>query len=410
MKILTVCSSLGIGGIERAAQNYTLGYHRAGHHVAFLNWGFEGVRQKILENHDIRVFAAGGDLADALKKANGFDPDIIHIHRRGWCDDREIYILEKLHKKGRRVIEQNVFGGVDYSPASDLIDVHLQLSKWCMWRWRRLLGVKQYSTAGVIAPNPVNPEDFNRSSDKEIEDFRSQFGIDKDAYVCGRIGQPIDGKWHPQTLIAFAELARLEKKAILLLIGMPESYQKILKSLPSDIQKRIFHIPLIYSDDELRKFYSSLDCFIHAANQGESFGYVLTEAMMCGCPVVTVNQPHKDNSQVEVVGHLQGGLVAGSMKQLSNAVIMLWSNPDLRKKIRKNARKHVLSRFDMTKIVSDVLRVAEITLESDNRMAIMRSLEKDEPLKTKIEDKDICTLYHNTIGSPSLKELFIVIK
>ena len=40
----------------------------------------------------------------------------------------------------RRVVETNVFSRVDYSPGADLIDVHFQLTKWCMWKWRRWLG------------------------------------------------------------------------------------------------------------------------------------------------------------------------------------------------------------------------------------------------------------------------------
>ncbi len=401
MKILTVCSGLGIGGIERAAQNYTLGYHRAGHHVAFLNWGFEGVRQKILENQDIQVFAAGGDLADALKKADSFNPDIIHIHRRGWCDDRETYILEKLYKKERRVIEQNVFGGVDYSPTSDLIDVHLQLSKWCMWRWRRLLGVKQYSTPGVIVPYPVNPEDFNRSSNGEIDDYLSRHNIERNAYICGRVGQPIEGKWHPQTLFAFATLVKKDHNAILLLIGMPPTYQKILNSLPLDVRQRIIQLPLTDSDNDLKIFYSSLDCFMHAANQGESFGFVLTEAMLCGCPVATVSQPHRDNSQVEVVGHMKGGIVAGSMKKLSDAVIRLWSDKELRQTIRKNARVYVIERYDINKVVATALRVAKIALSVGDRRSLIRLLNEDSDLQTAADDKEIYSLCHNTIGKPS---------
>jgi glycosyltransferase involved in cell wall biosynthesis len=408
MRILTVCSGLELGGTERAAQNFTLGYHRAGHQSAFLNWGMHGPRQEILENHDIPVFTAAGNLNHALAEADGFNPDIIHIHRRGWKDDRETYILKRLRRPERRILEQNVFGSIDYSPASDLIDVHMQLSKWCIWRWRRYLGKKNIETAGVIIPYPIVPTDFEPASKQEIETFFSRHSIDMNAYICGRVGQPFPGKWHPKTLIAFAELARLEPKAVLLLIGMPRSYQKIINSFPSDIQKRILQFPLTNSDDELKTFYSSLDCFIHATTQGESFGFVLTEAMLCGCPVVTVNQPHKDNSQVEVVGHMKGGIVAGSMKKLSEAVVMLWSDQELRQKIQKNVRASVIDRYDLTKVVATALHVAEIALSSGDRKTLIQLLNEDRSLQTKVDDKEIYSLYHNTLGNPSLRDIFLM--
>lgn len=401
MKILTVCHGMGLGGTERVAQTFSIGYQKAKHHVAVLNWGVSGPRQKILESLGIPVFTANNNLTSALADANDFKPDIIHIHRRGWRNDRETYVLQQLHNSKRRVLEQNVFGSVDYSPAADLIDVHFQISRWCMWRWRRYLGAKSLSTPGVIVPNPINPIDFEPVSNKEIEAFLKRYNIGRDAYICGRVGQPLEGKWHPETLIAFADLARKEHRAVLLLIGMPESLRKTLKSLPSDIQQRILQLPLTESDKDLRNFYSSIDCFIHAARQGESFGLVLAEAMLCGCPVITVSQPHKDNSQVEVVGHMRGGIVAGSMKKLSDAVIRLWSDEELRQTIRRNARAHVIQRYDITKVVATTLQVAEIASSAGDRKTLIRLLNEARNLQTAVANKEIYSLYHNTLGRPS---------
>ena len=77
------------------------------------------------------------------------------------------------------------------------------------------------------------------------------------------------------------------------LVGLPESLVPVLQSLPAEVRKQCVQLPLINSDHELSVLYSSLDCFLHAAASGESFGLVLTEAMLCGCPVVTVSRPYR---------------------------------------------------------------------------------------------------------------------
>ncbi len=53
-------------------------------------------------------------------------------------------------------------------------------------------------------------------------------------------------------------------------------------------QKNIRTIDFIKGDKALTDFYSSIDVFVHISAIGESFGYVLTEAMICGCPVITL--------------------------------------------------------------------------------------------------------------------------
>lgn len=405
MRILSVCAGLGIGGTERVAQNFSLGYVERGHQVAFLNYGAVGKRQKILEDSGIPVYNAENDLEKALKNAGDFDPEVVHFHRRGWESSRETYILKKLRKKNCCILEQNVFGEADYSSASLMIDVHLLLSDWCMWRWRRLLGVRSASTVGVIVPNPVNSEDFKRAEIGEIEEYRRRCGIGNTAYVCGRVGQPYYGKWHPQLLISFTTLLKAEPNAYLIVIGMPGELKKNLEALPADVKEHIIELPLTESDKELSIFYSSLDCFAHAAIQGESFGLVLAEAMMCGCPVVTLSRPHRDNSQAEVVGHMKGGLVAGSEKDFSEALKRLLEDAALRQNIRVNAREHVLDRFDKTVVIHKVLRIAEIALGSEDRAALIRKINDDRSLQTVVDSEHIRSLYTNVIGSPSFGDL-----
>lgn len=174
-----------------------------------------------------------------------------------------------------------------------------------------------------------------------------------------------------------------------------------MASLPADIRRRVVQRPLIASDKELSVFYSSLDCFLHAANQGESFGYVLTEAMLCGCPVVTACQPFKDNSQVEVVGHLRGGVVAGSLAGLGPALSCLRRDHDLRRTIAATARDHVLTRYDADKTAALVVEIAAMALRCRSHADLFRTLADDVRLRTDTSDDQILWLCNNVQDRPS---------
>ena len=405
MRILTICPGLGIGGTERSAVNFTLGYREAGHEVAFLNHGADGSRRSALEDAGVPVFTAGANPEGALAEAGRFDPEIIHIHRRGWRDDRETRLMEHLRASHRRILEQNVFGGADYSAGGRLVDVHLHLSGWCLWRWRRWLRAGGSRAVGVIIPDPVRAVDFRRATDAEIVAFREKLGIKRAAFVCGRVGQPIDGKWHPQMLWSFAELAAADREAHLVVMGMPAGLAGAVQSLPGGVRRRIVQLPVSEFDAELSTVYSALDCFLHIANQGESFGLVLVEAMLCGTPVVTVSQPHRDNSQAEVVGHRRGGLVAGSMGHVTQALLRMHDDVALRESIRAGAREAAASRFDVSVVVRKAIRVAEIALAASAPEELQARLRDGGELESAVDEARIDALIHDVEGSPSRWDL-----
>jgi len=405
MRILTVCRDLSRGGTQRVACTFSIAYKRAGHETAVLAWCGDGPRRASLEAAGIPVFSGAGGLAAAVAAADAFRPDIIHMHRPGMRNDAETELLRVLRRPDRRVLETNVFARVDRSPAADLIDVHFQLSAWCMWRWRRWLGAERRQHAGVVVPNAVEVADFQRAPAGDIAAFRAANDIPADAYVCGRVGQPAAANWHVQILRAFDCLARHHPGAYLVLVGLPQNLLSELESLPADVRRRVRRLPLTDSDRQLSLIYSCLDCFIHAAHSGESFGLVLAEAMLCGCPVVTASRPHKSNTPVELVGHRRGGLVAGSAKRLPQAVLALWADQELRRSVTATARQWVESRYASDKVAATALRVAQMALGCTDRRRLISALEACGDLKTETTDAEIRALLSDTLGGPDPLEL-----
>jgi len=406
MRILTVCGDLGIGGTQRVAQNFTLAYARAGHAVAALA-DTGGVRAEILRAQGVPVFLTEAGREQALRAVDEFDPQLIQIHRPGIASRADTDLLRRLRRAPhRRVIETNVFARVDYSEGADLIDVHTQLGVWNMWKWRTALGRESARRAGVVLPYPVERRDFARAGAGAIAEFRARHGIPAGAFVCGRVGQPHPSKWHASTVSAFDRLAGRDPGAHLVLVGPPPRIRAAVESLPADRRARVRLLEPITDGRELCTAYSAMDCFVHAALIGESFGMVLAESMLCGCPVVTASRPDRDNTQLEVVGHNVGGLVAASTRWLPEAVERMWAGPAERARMAAAGAERVAARFDADLIAAGAVRIGEVAIASKDRRELIDRLGAEPDLQTDVSDVEIHALLRDTLGRPSPVELF----
>jgi glycosyltransferase involved in cell wall biosynthesis len=412
MRVLTIVTDLGPGGTQRAAQNYSLGYQRHGHTVAVLALSSGGPRVSELGAAGIQVFLGGErseELDASLEAARAWRPDLIHLHRPGAADVRFGYALRRLKERGGPpVLETNVFSRVDFSPEGQLIDIHLHLSEWCLWKWQQWSRSLTPRPSGAVLPYMADGATFTPARPDEVAHFRTNYGIPPDAVVFGRIGQPNRAKWSPVLLTAFAEVARSLPSAYLVLVGLPEALYSHVSRLPDAARSRVVVIPFLAGDEALRQCYSSLDVFVHAAKIGESFGMVLAESMLCGCPVITLSTPAKDNSQLEVVGHHEGGLVVGRYQRLAEAMLLLARNRDLRQSLAVRARKRILDRFSSDQVMPRLLRIAESAASARNRQTLRERLEEDSELVTQADPAAIERLTEYAFGAPTLADKLLM--
>jgi glycosyltransferase involved in cell wall biosynthesis len=94
----------------------------------------------------------------------------------------------------------------------------------------------------------------------------------------------------------------------------------------------------------------------------EGLGLVLAEALACECPVVAFDLP----AIREVVIDGVTGLTARERdsSDLASKVIKLLDNPDLRKHLAREGRRHVLTRFDWEVISSRYTRLIDVLAKS----------------------------------------------
>ncbi|MEM6554176.1 MAG: glycosyltransferase [Planctomycetota bacterium] len=315
----------------------------------------------------------------------------------------ETELLRRLRKPDRRVVETNVFGRADRSDGARLIDAHFQLSRWCLWRWEKWAG--RNASPGVLVPYPVENDHFARPPEEVIRAFRAdRLGVPDDALVIGRIGQRMDGKWHPSLISAFATLTRHDHRVHLATIGMPEQCRGLLAQQDDEVRSRAIDIGFIDDDGLLAAAYAAMDVFVHAAVIGESFGYVLAESMLCETPVVAASRPHKDNSQIEVVGHGVGGLITRSTAGLAGATRTLLDDPDRRRDLGRRGRASVIERFDAEVVTRTALRVADHVVASNNPDTLRRRLADDNALVSRVGDGEVRALLEPLVGPGSIRE------
>ena len=333
MRILTVISSLSKGGAERAGVNFSIGYSKLGHdsRVLFF-YELDGSRRNILERNNIIIYKYErfDELAD-------WKPDLIHLHSHGLTEKTVINCL-KISKKAK-IVETNVFS--EPNPWSKYVDISYQLSNWCYWLFKKRTK-NLYKTA--ILGNPIICEDFWKASKNEIKKFKEKYEIPQNQIVLGRIGQSSDQKWSPKIIEVFEKLFKSYRNITLLLVNPPDTVIDKIKNSPCKNNIKI--IDVIYDDNLLRICYSSMDIFIHIASQGESFGIVLAEALLCQTPIVTLQTPWADNSQSELVGNERGGKVCFYQKSFTDAVKNLIEDEQLRKYYGRLGRKYIIENYN----------------------------------------------------------------
>jgi glycosyltransferase involved in cell wall biosynthesis len=377
IRFLTIVSALTRGGTERAAVNYALGYHRAGMPSAVLAYSGAGPRKEVLDDAGIPVFVGGksrGEQSAAIEQARAWTPDILHLNRPGLPDPISGSIVRSLLRSNMRSFETNVFSCVDETQDRLLFDLHFHLSHWCLWKWTQASRELEGRAPGVVVPYPVDTSSFSPATPEQRTVFRSALGIPADAVVFGRIGQPSPSKWSPILIESFRIAAEQFPHVWLVLVGCSKQLESSLLRLPSGVRARVKQLPLVDTDLELQSYYGSMDVFAHAAEKGESFGMVLCEAMLCGLPVITLNTPLRDNSQIEVVQNGKTGLVVSNRWEFTRAMLILAKDENLRRELGRNGPPRVRQNYAISAVIPFIFDLARIALASNSSQELASHL------------------------------------
>ncbi len=104
------------------------------------------------------------------------------------------------------------------------------------------------------------------------------------------------------------------------------------------------------SYNEMPKYYANSELLVMPSLDIDSLGFVLIEAMACGCPVITSDLP----GPASIINKKVGMVVKrGDIEETSKAIINMLN----KKSLRTNCRRYVEDNFDWNKINKRILGV-----------------------------------------------------
>jgi glycosyltransferase involved in cell wall biosynthesis len=351
MKVLEVCFSPALGGLELYCLNLVgqLGEH--GHHVdLWLASGSRMVEHARRLGLQPRIFAEPGYFnplfsrrAAKLIREGGFD--VLHLHR-----SKDLSVFAPL-KHPPRVLTLQI---ESLLPKRDLFHR-------CVYhRVDRMLTITQRMRGMACQSLPLDGSKIHTlpygvdadalwAQRGDPQAIRDELGIPSSAVLVGMVGRLEEPKGQDLLLKAFRRLIERFSSLHLMLVGEPPlehlSYTIYLKELARElgISDRVHFTGF---QAKTAPYYACLDLFVMASHC-ESFGLVLLEAMSQGLPIIATNA----GGVPEIIADGVNGLLipAKDEKGLSDALATLIEDESLRRRLGQQGYQDVREKFSLTK-------------------------------------------------------------
>lgn len=206
-------------------------------------------------------------------------------------------------------------------------------------------------------PNGIETDFFTSGDKRDDLLLANNFSVqDKIIIFVGGLDDQHFFKGVPVLLEAFLSAYEKCPEAKLLIIGdgnLRVKFQELAKNLNlKDVVKFIGWV----RNDALLDYYRLADIFVLPSTEStESFGIVVAEAQACGLPVIVSNWPGVRNTLAE--GQTGFLVRPKDVQDLSNKMIQLLSDDNLRHTFGEAGRKRVTALYDWSKLMKKIISV-----------------------------------------------------
>ncbi|MCW8827333.1 MAG: glycosyltransferase family 4 protein [Gammaproteobacteria bacterium] len=352
MKILELCLSHGVGGLELYVVKSCSALSKRDDVVAVVS--DEGIIKDKIKSLSIVLFTLKPIIRklpfiSAWQLANIIDQesvDIIHMH---WNKDLPLAAFAKYFSKRKPAL---------------VVSRHMQMTRSKQDFYHRFLYGQMDKILGVtkslaeIAIKNLPPKDAHKSdylylgvkepdhilSSVEIADRKGELGIGSDKFVIGAIGRLEPYKAQHLLIEAAIQLKDRGYPLQLLLIGhaMDEQY---LTSLKLMVHKEGMDDSVIFNDfvDNPQEWMQLCDALVLTTIE-ETFGLVLIEAMRAGVAVVGSNR----GGVLEIIKPKETGLLfeSGRSESLREQLQLLIDDSTLRQDLATKGKTYADQMFD----------------------------------------------------------------
>jgi phosphatidyl-myo-inositol alpha-mannosyltransferase len=210
----------------------------------------------------------------------------------------------------------------------------------------------------VLIPNGLNVRRYEKA--EPLPGFPGTGGT---LGFLGRMDEPRKGL---DILLAAFTLLAAERPALRLLIAGRGDPDDVLSQVPAFCRDRVVVLGQVSDEDRVRMLHS-VDVFCAPNTGGESFGYVLVEAMSSGAPIVASDI----DAFRQVLRNGKAGELfeVGSPAGLAAAAGRLLDDPAYRA-VLATAASAAVRELDWSVIARDVVRVYEAVVPAARQVAI----------------------------------------
>lgn len=275
--------------------------------------------------------------------------DTIIFEGGDWIGYR--YLIEKLNNE---ICVLHIHGTCRCTKPEDgqIYDDYLSISEYVKDKFAETGYVPKNKIFTVY--NGIDLSKFQKEvSDKEKEELRKKYNINKNDVVLMFCGRTVKEKGIKELLLACKKIKENENIK-LLIIGNSNfgnevitDYDKELLEISKDMQGIVTHTGFIHNN-ELYKIHSIADIAVVPSIYEEGFGLVLVEAMASGLPIIST----KMGGIPEIVDSNCGVLVENDEKlveNLSKKILYLVQNSELRKQMgakgKEDCQKYSKEKF-----------------------------------------------------------------
>jgi phosphatidyl-myo-inositol alpha-mannosyltransferase len=210
----------------------------------------------------------------------------------------------------------------------------------------------------VLIPNGVHVSRYEKA--EPLPGFPGNGG------TLGFLGRMDEARKGLDVLLAAFTLMAPERPQLRLLIAGPGDPDEVYEQVPAALRERVVVLGRVSDADRIRMLHS-VDVFCAPNTGGESFGYVLVEAMASGAPIVA--------SDLEAFRQVLRGGEAGELFPTGDAAALaaaagrLLDDPAHRASLAAEASEAVRE-FDWSVVAKDVLRVYQAVAPASGRVAV----------------------------------------
>lgn len=319
------------------------------------------LRREIRPWRDLQSYLA---IKNVLRK---FQPDVVHTH------SAKGGVLGRLAAHALKIpaIVHTVHGA-PFHPyqGRGARELFRQCEKYAARRCHRLLSVADAMTDLMVHANVAPREKFTTVySGMDVEPFlhanqhrdrvRAELGFTPEQVVVGKIARLFHLKGHEYVIAAAARAVKVCPNLRFLFVGdgiLRSSLDKMLYA--AGLEKHVVFTGLV-PPSQIPELIGAMDALVHASLR-EGLARALPQALIASKPVISYDI---DGAREVVVARETGFLLEPkAIDSMSDAMIQLASDAELRLRLGEEGRKRFTSQFRHQHMTAEIRRVYEALL------------------------------------------------